>query len=239
MHAVRKRPPWSSPTRLAHGCCWPHPRRDPAMAGAPWQHRASTMFQRKRSVSFGGYGWWVPFFSLPALLLGAWGCARSFFFSCCGFKGGRTVALRHGALAAEPFALPRASRSAWESGQTFFPPRRALWEPCGCQVGARGGLPWACRLQEGPVVPSPPHCRGPAAHSSSARAAKLTAAFSTSRRGPTWSMARSRCHWHLPELSPLCARQSTAAAACTPGSEGLFTSRVPALRDVLICRGTV
>lgn len=100
------------------------------------------MFQRKRSVSFGGYGWWVPFLSLPTLLLGAWGCARSFFFSCCGFKGGRTVALRQGALAAEPFPLPRASRSVWESGQTFFPPppRRALWEPCGCQ--ALRGPPW-------------------------------------------------------------------------------------------------
>lgn len=104
----------------------------------------------------------------------------------------------------------------------------------GLVVGSRGHV--ACKRV---LWSPPPHCQGPAAHSSSARAAKLRAAFSTSRRGPTWSAARSRCHRHLPELCPLCARQSTAAAACTPGSEGLFASRAPALRDVLIYRGTV
>lgn len=89
------------------------------------------------------------------------------------------------------------------------PPRRALWEPCGCQ--ALRGPPWGLVVgSRGHVACKkvlwfpPPHCRGPAAHSSSARAAKLTAAFSTSQQGPTWSAARSQCHQHLPELSPLC-----------------------------------
>lgn len=40
------------------------PLRPPVTA--PRQRRAATMFQRKRSVSFGGYGWWVAFASVPA-----------------------------------------------------------------------------------------------------------------------------------------------------------------------------
>ena len=93
----------------------------PPMAGAPRQYRATTMFQRKRSVSFGGYGWWVPFLSIPALLPGA-RCRRRSFSSLCVFKGGSTTVLRRGALAAEPFPLPHANRSVWESGRTSFPP---------------------------------------------------------------------------------------------------------------------
>ncbi|KAI1231699.1 Rap1 GTPase-activating protein 2, partial [Lamprotornis superbus] len=35
----------------------PHPATAVPEPAAPWQHRAPSMFQRKRSVSFGGYGW--------------------------------------------------------------------------------------------------------------------------------------------------------------------------------------
>lgn len=50
-----------SSARLAHGAAGSVTAAP--MAGAPRQHRATAMFQRKRSVSFGGYGWWVPFLS--------------------------------------------------------------------------------------------------------------------------------------------------------------------------------
>lgn len=168
------------------------------------------MFQRKRSVSFGGYGWWVPFLSLPALLLGAWGCARSFFFfPAVASKEEEPWHCGRVPLRQSPSRCPVPAGACGSWDRPSSPPRRALWEPCGCQ--ALRGPPWGLVVgSRGHVACKkvlwfpPPHCRGPAAHSSSARAAKLTAAFSTSQQGPTWSAARSQCHQHLPELSPLC-----------------------------------
>lgn len=150
------------------------------------------------------------------------------------------MALRQGALAAEPFPLPRASRSVWESGQTFFPPPPcplgALRVPSieGTSLGACGGLPWACRLQEGPVVPPPltaedllPTPPLPGLQSSRPPSAPHSKVPPGPRHVPSAISISRSCP------RSVCARQSTTAAACTPGSEGLFASRV------LIYRGTV
>lgn len=99
------------------------------------------MFQRKRSVSFGGYGWWVPFLSLPALLLGAWGCARSFFFfPAVASKEEEPWHCGRVPLRQSPSRCPVPAGACGSRDRPSSPPRRALWEPCGCQ--ALRGPPW-------------------------------------------------------------------------------------------------
>lgn len=201
------------------------------------------MFQRKRSVSFGGYGWWVPFLSLPALLLGAWGCARSFFFfPAVASKEEEPWHCGRVPLRQSPSRCPVPAGACGSRDRPSSPPRRALWEPCGCQ--ALRGPPWglvvgshghvACKrvlwfppptpLTAEDLLPTPPL---PGLQSSRPPSAPHGKVPPGPRHVPSAISISRSCP------RSVCARQSTTAAACTPGSEGLFASRV------LIYRGTV
>lgn len=134
------------------------PPRPPATASR--QRRAATMFQRKRSVSFGGYGWWVAFASAPA-------CSQLFFPfweltvqpDCCWECG----AAGEGALLPLLLCWCRA------------PMDSTCGAPCGCQLpahrvgtaqttvltaalGAHGVIPSGLEPLMASLVPPCTHC---------------------------------------------------------------------------------
>lgn len=252
VHAVRKRPPWPSSTRLAHGCCWPRhrvcpprPRHGWSALAAPSQHHVPEKTQRllRRLRLVGAFPFSLPFAT------GSVGLHEELFFFLLWLqrRKSRGTAARCPCGRALPAAPCQQERVG--VGMDLLSPRRALWEPCGCQ--AVRGPPW------GLVVGSRGHvtCKrvlwfSPPLLFLAAEDLLPTRPLPGQRSSQPPSAPHSEVPpgpWHVPgaigvsQSCPrsVCAQQSPTAAAGTPGSEGLFASHVPALRDVLIYRGIV
>lgn len=176
------------------------------------------MFQRKRSVSFGGYGWWVPSPpSLPASLA----LLEPVSASLAPVGAGVTGAVPSGTAlprqrqperagvgedlpapcpskpgTAAPVSSPRALRGRWERGQ----------RP-GAPVGTAAAAPRLSRCF-------------PAACSSRTQTAMLAAALGTLACAARSLLVQGRFPAPpgvIPSLSVL-----SRAAACAPSSAGLF-----------------
>lgn len=221
----------------------PAPPPRPSMAGAPRQHRAATMFQRKRSVSFGGYGWWVPFLPIPPWLRGA----------RCHARSSASLGLRRGALAAEPPRCPTPTGAGgslgppcpWGRGCSCAP-AKPLASPAGAKQ--RGDLPggswWAlvgtspARASCGFPPPRPPTPFSLPAPVPEQRCSQPPPAPCGEVPPGPWQVPGAIGTFPTRPCS-VCPRQSTAAAPRTPASAGPFASRVPSLRDGLFYREIV